>query len=59
MPNDTGAAKIIWPLFAIEEPLMLRPLFVLVTVGNVRLSELPRVRSAIPSSTSNTTAAPD
>src|SRR6202142_3626626 len=59
VPNDTGTAKIIWPLFAREEPLMLRPEFTLVMVGIVRLSELPRVRSLIPSLTSNKTAALD
>src|ERR1700690_915003 len=59
VPNDTGTDKMIWPLFVSEEPLMLRPLFMLVTAGNVRLSELPTVRSATPSATSNTTAAPD
>src|SRR5579863_3746047 len=59
VPNDTGADKIIWPLFTREEPLMLRLGLAFVTVGSVRLSELPMLRSAIPPLTSNTTAAPD
>src|SRR5580693_9323853 len=58
-PNCTGAAMIICPLFVMEEPLMLRPLFVFDGVGNVRLSELPTARPATPSATSNKTAAPD
>src|SRR5579863_2935076 len=58
-PNWTGADKIIWPLFAIEEPVMLRLGLALVTVGSVRLSEPPMLRSAIPPLTSNKTAAPE
>src|SRR5580692_6381342 len=59
VPNDTGADKIIWPAFVIEEPLMLRLGLALVTLGSVRLSPLPTARSAIVSPTSNKTAAPD
>ncbi len=50
---------MIWPLFVIEEPLMLRLGLALVTVGSVRLLELPMLRLAISSPTSNNTAAPD
>src|ERR1700685_1341344 len=48
VPNDTGAAKIIWPAFVIVEPLMLRLGLAFVTLGIVRRSP-----------TTNKAAAPD